>query len=106
MRQVRAYQEHWSDSIAFVIREVIPGSDQVAYALPKFTFQTFEPNSAVAIDPTFSIPTSEAQRLMDDLWNCGVRPSEGDSPGELAATQKHLEDYRQLVNTLLARALK
>lgn len=44
------------------------------------------------LDPT------EAQVLMDDLWDCGVRPSEGTgSAGAMAATQKHLEDMRTLV---------
>ena len=36
--------------------------------------------------------------LMDDLWQCGLRPSEGTgSAGALAATQKHLDDMRKLV---------
>lgn len=38
-----------------------------------------------------------AQVLMDDLWNCGIRPTEGSgSAGCLAATQRHLEDMRTL----------
>lgn len=39
-----------------------------------------------------------AQSLMDNLWECGLRPSEGSgSAGALAATQRHLEDMRKLV---------
>lgn len=39
-----------------------------------------------------------AQRLMDDLWDAGVRPAEGaGSAGQLAATVRHLEDMRTLV---------
>lgn len=39
-----------------------------------------------------------AQFLMDRLWECGLRPTEGSgSAGSLAATQKHLEDMRALV---------
>jgi hypothetical protein len=35
---------------------------------------------------------------MDQLWQCGLRPSEGTgSAGSLAATQRHLEDMRALV---------
>ena len=38
------------------------------------------------------------QVLMDDLWNCGIRPSEGaGSAGSLKATQYHLEDMRKLI---------
>ena len=41
---------------------------------------------------------SMAQELMDDLWQCGVRPSEGTgSAGSLKATQDHLKDMQRLV---------
>lgn len=45
-----------------------------------------------------SLPVEQAQYLMDALWDCGLRPSEGSgSAGALAATQRHLEDMRSLV---------
>ncbi|HWQ10292.1 MAG TPA: hypothetical protein VN436_14325 [Holophaga sp.] len=48
-------------------------------------------------DAPISLPLAQAQALMDDLWQCGLRPSEGTgSAGSLAATQKHLEDMRAL----------
>jgi len=53
---------------------------------------------AVASDPTFRLDMEQAQTLMDDLWNCGLRPTEGaGSAGALAATQRHLDDMRRLV---------
>jgi hypothetical protein len=37
------------------------------------------------------------QKLMDDLWDCGLRPSEGTgSAGALAAVEKHLGDMRKI----------
>lgn len=33
-----------------------------------------------------------ARRLMDDLWNAGIRPTEHGSAGHLAAIQDHLRD--------------
>ena len=49
-------------------------------------------------NPTFSLSQDEAQILMDQLWDVGLRPSEGSgSAGAMAATQKHLEDMRRLV---------
>ena len=43
------------------------------------------PRSLITID------NKEAQSLMDQLWSCGLRPSEGSgSAGALAATQRHL----------------
>lgn len=70
----------------------------VAMALP-LTFQTVDPNDyALQYVPTMRLPDESAQQLMDGLWNAGLRPKEGSgSAGALAATQKHLEDFRSLV---------
>jgi hypothetical protein len=47
--------------------------------------------------PLFTLASTEAQGLMDQLWQCGLRPSEGSgSAGSLAATERHLEDMRKL----------
>jgi len=49
------------------------------------------------IDPLFSLKKQEAQTLMNDLWDAGLRPSEGSgSAGALLATQKHLDDMRKI----------
>lgn len=48
-------------------------------------------------EPTLSLDYEDAVRLMDELWNCGIRPTEVGSPGELAAVKYHLEDMRRLV---------
>jgi hypothetical protein len=48
--------------------------------------------------PTFEVEPEEAQNLMDELWRCGLRPTEGTgSAGSLAATERHLKDMRALV---------
>ena len=48
--------------------------------------------------PALSIDFAESQQLIDALWHCGLRPSEGSgSAGALAATQRHLDDMRKLV---------
>lgn len=55
------------------------------------------PDSEVA-RPFLTIDVTEAQTLMDELWHCGLRPSEGaGSSGSLAATERHLADMRALV---------
>lgn len=56
--------------------------------------------------PTIRLKNQAAQQLMDELWRCGLRPSEGTgSAGSLAATERHLKDMRTLVfERLLERA--
>lgn len=52
------------------------------------------------LDPSFAMTYASAQKLMDELWGAGVRPSNGaGSAGELAAVRYHLEDLRTIVNS-------
>ena len=62
---------------------------------------------AVVGAPTLSISNESAQTLIDDLWHCGLRPSEGTgSAGSLKATESHLEDMRAIVSKKLLVDLK
>lgn len=50
------------------------------------------------IDPLLSLEREEAQQLMDELWNAGVRPiGAAGSAGQLDAVKYHLEDMRKMV---------
>lgn len=52
----------------------------------------------VANPPLMTLTQEAAQRLVDELWLCGIRPSEGSgSAGSLAATERHLNDMRAIV---------
>ena len=49
------------------------------------------------VNPTFSLHGDEAQELMDMLWNCGLRPTQGkQSAGQLDAVERHLADMRAI----------
>lgn len=49
-------------------------------------------------EPTMRLTKDEAIGLLDALWNIGIRPSSGEgNPGQLGATERHLEDMRRLV---------
>lgn len=52
---------------------------------------------------SFATLTPEnAQALMDNLWTCGVRPTEGKgSAGAMVATENHLKDMRAIVSDRL-----
>ena len=56
-----------------------------------------EMDEAAICEPTITIDHDAAQELMDELWHCGIRPSEGSgSAGSLMATEKHLSDMRKI----------
>jgi hypothetical protein len=47
--------------------------------------------------PLLAIRMEQAQVLMDDLWNAGVRPTEGaGSAGSMRAAQDHIKDLRRV----------
>lgn len=70
-------------------------------------FEVLEPATWHRVEPDeahhsrhgfLELRPEEAQRLMDALWDAGLRPSEGSgSAGALLATQNHLNDMRALV---------
>lgn len=46
---------------------------------------------------TFELDPAAGQQLIDELWRCGLRPTEGTgSAGAMAAVERHLEDMRRL----------
>ena len=52
--------------------------------------------------PLMSVGPDMAQQMMDQLWDCGLRPSAGaGSVGQMAAVQAHLADMRALVPGLI-----
>jgi hypothetical protein len=47
--------------------------------------------------PFLELGMPEGQKLMDELWDCGLRPSEGSgSAGAMRAVEKHLADMKKI----------
>ncbi len=71
-------------------------------ALPTNFFSEDESAIGTEPEPFMTIDRDSAQRLMDELWNVGIRPTEGTgSAGSLAATERHLKDFRAIVEKTL-----
>lgn len=92
--RVYAFKSHtFNDNINLTIYQK---NEPRVYVAQPVTME--EINPALDVRPTFSLTPTAAQELIDRLWDCGLRPSEGaGSAGALAATQKHLGDMRTLV---------
>lgn len=89
-----ARREDWSQGISLYMRQRMVGNGS-SVAAP-ITMVRHELSALV--EPMLRIEIQQAQQLMDELWQCGLRPTEGTgSAGAMAATQKHLEDMRTLV---------
>lgn len=60
------------------------------------TMRTVDEGEVPETQPV-ELSIAAAQELMDQLWQVGIRPSEGSgSAGSLKATQEHLEDMRKI----------
>ena len=86
--ELRAVSAPWHGGVELLVRQ---GN---AYGV-SVTMETKKPG--LVVEPTLRIGMAEAQTLMDDLWNAGLRPTEGaGSAGSLRATEAHLNDMRAL----------
>lgn len=86
---IRAQKAPWGSGVELLIKQ----GDYIAEPVV-FTKMV----EGYAYEPTLSISMNSAQRLMDELWIAGLRPSEGTgSAGSLKATQDHLNDMRDIV---------
>jgi hypothetical protein len=95
---VHASLDPWSREVSLRLawERLSGGIDVVTDLL--IDYQSKEDVARCGVPPFLSIQSGEAQRLMDELWHCGIRPTEGHgSVGQLAATERHLEDMRTLV---------
>jgi len=56
----------------------------------------------IAHAPLITLSEESTRALMDSLWRCGVRPSNGEgSVGQIGAVKDHLADMQKIVfNTL------
>jgi hypothetical protein len=98
-----ATREVWMDSIALRVGLKM-GDDRLAVAMP-INWQTVPQGERAPEEPLLRLQRDDAQRLMDELWNVGLRPSEGSgSAGQLAAVQNHLEDMRTIAMSQLGIA--
>ncbi len=90
---VRAYKEPCFGDVIRIIAKENHGKVS-AYAQPVVMKEVEE---FTHVDPMIEISHTTAQGLMDSLWECGLRPSEGSgSAGQLASVQRHLEDMRSI----------
>lgn len=91
--------QNYGDNIELgMIRETNEGP---LFAQP-LIFQRIEEGGI--IQPAAILSRVEAQRLMDELWSCGIRPAEGaGSAGQMAATERHIRDLQRIAFGALKR---
>lgn len=104
MLQIRAFKQPFRNRGISLFIDDIPmygNIDQQHMTALPIKMRIVEPSEIYSTDDSFApitIRPEAAQKLIDDLWDCGLRPSEGTgSAGQLAAVQKHLADFRTIL---------
>lgn len=88
----------------YILHRGFAGGSTKAVADP-LVFRELTPGGLA--DPCARLAQDEAQQLMDELWRCGLRPTEGSgSAGAMAATERHLKDMQAIATRALDRILK
>lgn len=94
---IKAYDAPWRMGVELLICGTSADGNIVAVADP-VTFRKVDPTTCEPLPTSVTLFRDQAQTLMDELWNCGLRPTEGTgSAGALKATERHLDDMRRLV---------
>lgn len=99
-REILAQLKAWGRGVELLI---IQHTDYGAFVTPPPP-DSVKAEDGVIPEPTLVITNQEAQQLMDELWRCGFRPTEGSgSAGSLAATERHLKDMQTITLGLLRK---
>lgn len=95
--RIRVQKANWFFGTELIFYEC--GYDKAVVNIGKLLMEPFKPRGqAIPDESRIIMDDKTSQILMDDLWSCGVRPTEGQgSAGAMAATTKHLGDMRTLV---------
>jgi hypothetical protein len=96
--EMMARREEWNEGVSIYMRQRTVGQGCLTAAQVSMV--------AIALgeraEPMMRLGIEQAQQLMDELWQCGLRPTEGSgSAGSLAATERHLKDMQAIAMGLL-----
>lgn len=77
----------------YVVEE---GPDYFAIAKP-IELERHDPSMVYAQEPTIMLSEEEAQVLIDNLWNAGLRPTDAKDKSEVVnAMKEHIGDLRKI----------
>ena len=93
--RIVARKEDWEGKIGLLICDM-EGNKKTGVVRPSDIAVT-KTDDVVPVEPSLHISLQSAQILMDELWNCGIKPAKYDgNKGQLKAVEYHLEDMRKI----------
>mgnify|MGYP001590343948 CR=1 FL=1 len=102
MRDIKVFTEKhpYNKAVGIYFYERQP--DGKIAVVTNLEFTIIDPSIEMERGSGIDLSYETTQDLMDRLWECGLRPSEGSgSAGSLKATENHLKDMQSLSWKLL-----
>ncbi len=100
-REIQAQRARWNTGIELLLIE--RAGDKVSVG-SQVVMTTLAEGEGI-VEPTVLLTNDAAQFLIDELWRCGLRPTEGTgSAGSLEAVERHLRDMRAVAVGLLKKS--
>lgn len=98
--RIRARTDDFHDHILLSIYKIAePG--HIVTIMKTDSFEKLNDAHLYSTVPHVAIEMKEAQALVDQLWECGLRPTEGaGSAGAMAATKAHIADLQAMNDRL------
>lgn len=88
-----AQRNHWGGIEIRMMCVLLPGNTPAAAKYIEFA----EAKEGDYVEPALVLDRETGQQLIDELWRAGLRPTEGaGSVGQLASTERHLADMREI----------
>lgn len=83
----------------FITDDSLVPQNEIAVAT-NITFEVIQSHHVP--QPLTTLELNEAQELMDELWNCGIRPTDGaGSAGAMQRAENHIKDLQKITYKLL-----
>lgn len=97
-RELRCQRQPWRDGVDVAVLEYRFGDGPTTTWLGAPPVMGAIHEGEAIFEPTLTLTVQQAQQLMDELWSCGLRPTQGSgSAGSLAATERHLKDLQDIL---------
>ena len=101
--KIVARKEEWESGVQLLVKCRGDGGGRL---VGHIVFEEVSEGLRTPAKSIINLSQTSAQLLMDELWNCGIRPSEGTgSAGSLRKTEDHLKDMRKIVGKALKMEL-
>jgi hypothetical protein len=96
--QMRARRDVMMDGFEFYITVPVRGDDSRVSVMDNMTFRTIDRHTTVPAERDHVyVPVGAVQKLMDDLWTEGVRPTDyKDTREVVGAMKEHINDLRKM----------